>query len=202
MFGFSKVASLSSAQSLALAFLVLVILIAASGAALLLSRPDPVVITIHPPEPTSTPLPTPIPAPIKVYVTGAVALPEQVYQLPYGSRVADAIEAAGGFTDEANKILVNMAAILRDGDQAHAPFAGDEAASANLPTPPGGRRVYLNSATREELESLPGIGPETAKRIVEYRELAGGFENLNDLDNVSGIGPATLEKIADLVEFD
>lgn len=193
---------MSTTRSYVIVFLILVILIAVSGAVLLLSRPDPVLITIHPPAPTSTPLPTPTPAPIKVYVTGAVAKPDQVHQLPHGSRVADAIKAAGGLTDDADNALVNMAAILRDGDQVHAPSTGDEGKTANLPTPSGGQRIYVNTATQAELETLPGIGPETALRIIEYRELVGDFDRLSDLDNVSGIGPATLEKLADLVAFD
>ncbi len=186
-----------------IAFLILTIAISLGGAALLIEQRDNhYVITIHPPVPTSTPLPTPTPAPIKVYVTGAVAKPDQVHQLPHGSRVADAIEAAGGLTDDADNALVNMAAILRDGDQVHAPSTGDEGKTANLPTPSGGQRIYVNTATQAELETLPGIGPETALRIIEYRELVGDFDRLSDLDNVSGIGPATLEKLADLVAFD
>ena len=186
-----------------IAFLILTIAISLGGAALLIEQRDNrYVITIHPPAPTSTPLPTPTPAPIKVYVTGAVAKPDQVHQLPHGSRVADAIKAAGGLTDDADNALVNMAAILRDGDQVHAPSTGDEGKTANLPTPSGGQRIYVNTATQAELETLPGIGPETALRIIEYRELVGDFDRLSDLDNVSGIGPATLEKLADLVAFD
>ncbi len=193
--------TLTTSRLYVIAILVLIITIAFSGAALLLSRPDSAVITIHPPVPTSTPLPTPTPAPINVYVTGAVARPDQVHQLPHGSRVADAIEAAGGLIDDADNALVNMAAFLRDGDQVHAPFAGDEGETAKLPTPSGGSRVHLNSATQAELETLPGIGPEIALRIIEYRELVGDFDSLSDLDNVSGIGPATLERLADLVVF-
>ncbi len=188
--------------SYVIAFLVLIILIVLSGAVLLLSKPDPVLITIHPPQPTATPQPTAAPAPITVYVTGAVAKPDQLVQLPHGSRVSDALAAAGGLTTNANRALVNMAAIVRDGDQVHAPFTGDEAIVMDLPTPPGGSLVYVNTAAQAELETLPGIGPATARRIIEYRELVGTFDKLEDLDKVSGIGSATLEALKDLLAFD
>lgn len=195
-------ALVSGTRSIVLAFSALITLIAAGGAALLLARPDPVVITIHPPAPTATPLPTPSPAPINIYVTGAVALPDKIHQLPRDSRVAHAIAAAGGLADGADRSRVNMAAIVRDGDQVHVPLAADEEETADLPTPSGGHRVFVNTAAQAELETLPGIGPQTARRIIEYRELVGDFRSLRDLDNVSGIGPATLERLAELVAFD
>ena len=185
-----------------IAVLLLIALLAASGALLLHSRPKPVVIEIHPPAPTSTPLPTPTPAPITVYVTGAVAQPNQLYELPHGSRVSDAVAAAGGLMEGANRTIVNLAALLRDGDQVHAPFAGAAAEALDLPTPPGGERVYVNTATQAELETLPGVGPALAQRIINYRELVEPFDGLADLDKVSGIGPATLEQLKDLVAFD
>ena len=178
------------------------VIIVISGAVLLLSRPEPVHIIIRPPQPTATPAPTYTPAPILVYVTGAVAKPDQLVQLPYGSRVSDALEAVGGLTESANQTLVNLAAIVRDGDQVHVPFIGTEAENAELPTPSGGRRVYVNTATQAELDTLPGIGAAMAQRIIEYRELVGGFANLEDLDKVSGIGPAMLDRLKDLVAFD
>ena len=193
--------SLSSNRSAVILFLVLIIIIAVSGAVLLLSRPESVLITINPPQPTATPAPTITPAPILVYVTGAVAKPDQLVRLQYGSRVSDALAAAGGMTERANQTLVNLAAIVRDGDQVHVPFAEIEAESAELPTPSGGRRVYLNTATQAELETLPGIGAAMAQRIIEYRELVGEFRTLEDLDKVSGIGAATLEGLKDLVAF-
>ncbi len=192
-----------------LAFLIIVIAIAAGAALLLITRPDPVQITINPPQPTSTPEPSATPAPILIYVTGAVNNPETTVTLPYNSRVADAIEAAGGVTDDAELSLVNLAAVLHDGDQVHVPLqsaAGepaDEPAEVEaLPTRPGGEVVYINSATAEELETLPGIGPATAANIIEYREANGAFGSLEDLDNVPGIGSATLEELAPLIAFD
>lgn len=183
-----------------------------SGALLLSSRPDPVQITINPPVPTGTPLPTATPAPILVYITGAVNQPETTVEVPYNSRVMDAISAAGGFTNNANQTLVNIAGILRDGDQVHVPeivIVESQSEDSNtpldvedLPTPSGGNIIYINTATQEELETLPGIGPATAQSIIEYRDLNGSFNQLEDLDNVSGIGPATLENLRDLIAFD
>lgn len=182
--------------------LILVVLIIISGVLLRLSIPEPTTIIISPPQPTATPPPTFTPAPILVYVTGAVAQPNRLVQLAHVSRVADALAAVGGLVDGANETLVNQAAILRDGDQVHVPFLGEDSASAALPTPQGGRRINLNLATQAELETLPGIGPATARRILEYRELVGAFGGLEDLDNVSGIGEATLKRLKDLVAFD
>lgn len=166
-----------------------------------MSRPEPAIITISPPIPTATNAPTATPSPILVYVTGAVQHPERTFDLPFGSRVADAIAAAGGFTDQANKTLVNLAGILRDGDQVHVPSLIDGDV-VELPTPSGGAKVFVNQATIEELQMLPGVGPALAQRIVSYREGVGRFADLVDLDNVQGIGEATLEKWRDLIVFD
>lgn len=191
----------SSRKTIA-AFLILIIVMALCGALLIHLRQDPVSITIHAPLPTETPAPTPTHEPILVYVTGAVANPEQVYRLPWGSRVSDALEAAGGMTVDANPAAVNLAAVVRDGDQIHVSATGGDASAVELATPSGGRRVPINSASQAELETLPGVGPAMAQRIIEYREQVGEFASLADLDQVSGIGPATLENLKDLVSFD
>ncbi len=180
--------------------ILLLIMIALVGALLLASRPEPTTITILPPPPTDTPPPTTTPAPLQVYVTGAVANPERVVALPPGSRVEAALQAAGGFTDAADRARVNLASLLRDGDHIHVPALGAE--DVALPTPMGGEKLRLNSATQAELETLPGIGPVTAARIIEHREQVGSFAALEDLDAVKGIGPAGLEKLRDLVVFD
>lgn len=185
-------------------FLAVMILIVLGGWLLLESRPEPTVITIYPPFPTVTPAPTATPAPILVYVTGAVQQAGTVHLLPPGSRVMDAAAAAGGLTDLADPSLVNMAGILRDGDQVHVraiqPAGGDEA----LPTPSGssGQRVHINTAALDELQTLPGVGPAIAQRIVEYRQENGPFKRFDDLGNVSGIGLATLEEWRELVLLD
>lgn len=183
-------------------FLVVINLVALGGALLLLSRPEPAVITIHPPVPTATPLPTATPSMILVYVTGAVHQPATLQALPFGSRVRDAIAAAGEVTDLADLSRVNLAAIVRDGDQVHVASIHQDSGDAALPTPSGGSRVYVNTATLDELDTLPGIGPKIALRIVAYREALGPFKSLDDLDNVSGIGPVTLAKLRGLVIFD
>ncbi len=112
------------------------------------------------------------------------------------------MDAAGGMTKNANKTSVNLAATVRDGDQIHVMTNEVSDGNIELPTPSGGWRVHINTATQAELETLPGIGAATARRIIEYRELVGSFDSLADLDNVSGIGPATLENLKDLVAFD
>ena len=193
---------MSSSRASLAAFLILVTLIALSGALLLLSRPDSVDITINPPPPTATPAPTATPMPIVVYITGEVAQRGTQHILPHGSRVSDAIAAAGGFTDLANRELVNLAGILRDGDQVHVPSVETSQPEAGLPTPSGGSLVNVNTATLEELVTLPNIGPVTAQNIIDFREQAGPFSELADLDDVSGIGPATLEKLEELIRFD
>ena len=183
-------------------FLVLVVLISLSGALLLLSRPEPISITIKPPPPTAKPEASPTPLPILVYVTGEVAHRGTQHFLPYGSRVSDAVAAAGGFTTLANKERVNLAGVLRDGDQVHVPAITTETTNGALPTPSGGAVVRINSASQRELETLPRVGPTMAQRIIEYREQVGPFSTLADLDQVSGIGPSTLEALEDLIAFD
>ena len=194
--------STRSSRTVLTAFLLLSIALALCGALLLHLRQAPTRIAIHPPLPTDTPAPTPTHEPILVYVTGAVAHPEQLYALPWGSRVRDALEAAGGLTADAKRSAVNLAALIRDGDQIHVASSAADDADFALPTPSGGRRVPLNSASLAELQELPGVGPALAQRIIEYREQVGEFASLSDLDQVSGIGPATLENLKDLVSFD
>jgi competence protein ComEA len=135
-----------------------------------------------------------------VYVTGEVAHPQTMVSLPSGSRVEDAINAAGGATGNADLSRVNLSQMLNDGDQVHIPpLVGDD---IQTPTPNHLPLVHINSATLEELDTLPGIGPSLAQAIIDYRTDDGPFRSLDDLDNVSGIGPATLEDIRDLVVFD
>lgn len=195
--------SQASPLSTIIVLLIIAIFIIGSGALLLASRPDPVQITINPPVPTVTPLPTATPSPIQVYVTGAVTQPETIVEVPHNSRVMDAISAAGGFTENANQSLVNIAGILRDGDQVHVPEMSNASNGNNaLPTPSGGTIIYVNTATVEELATLPGIGIATAQRIIDYRTENGPFASLDDLDNVSGIGSGILSDIQELIAFD
>ena len=173
-------------------FLAVIMLVTLGGALLLLARPKPTAIAIHPPVPTATP------AGILVYVTGAVHQPGSLHLLPFGSRVTDAISAAGGFTDLADQTFVNLARRLRDGDWIHASSIHQAGGDAVSPAGP----IYINRATVAELETLPSIGPVMAQRIVLYREKMGPFTSLDDLDKVSGIGAATLEELRGLVAFD
>jgi competence protein ComEA len=154
----------------------------------------PIVISTPLPDPTS--LPEPTPAPIRVHVSGAVRQPD-VYELPAGCIVKDALEAAGGPADDADLDGINLAVELRDQQQVYVPRQGEAVPMA--PAPVGGGAVSgpvnINTATAAELETLPGIGPKTADAIVEYREANGSFETIEDIMDVPGIGEGTFEKI-------
>jgi competence protein ComEA len=189
----------SSERGTVVAFLLVVLVIIGGGILLLVTRPAPVQITILPPQPTPTPEASPTPAPITVYITGAVAQPNTTHVLPPQSRVQDGLTAAGGTLPNADLTRVNLAGILRDGDQVHVPLIGEAVA---IPTGSGVTTVYINSATQAELESLPGIGPAMAQRILDYRQANGRITSLEDFDNIEGVGPAMLENLRDLVSFE
>jgi competence protein ComEA len=184
-----------------IAFVVIAIAIILGAVLLWLNQPVPVQITINAPLPTASPAATATHEPILVYVTGAVNSPESTVSLAYGSRVQDAIDAAGGLTANADLERVNLVGIVRDGDQVHVPGIGEEMTEA-VPTASGGGIVFINSATLEELMTLPNIGESTAQAIIDYREVNGNFSSIDDLDNVDGIGPATLEELAPLISFE
>jgi competence protein ComEA len=135
-----------------------------------------------------------------VHVVGAVRRPG-LYRLADGSRVADAVHRAGGSTRHADLSLINLAAPLADGLQVlvprRQPGAAAAAAGADSTMPAG--PVHLNSATLEQLDALPGVGPVTAQKILDYRKQNGGFTSVDDLDAVPGIGPARLESLRELV---
>ena len=149
-------------------------------------------------------LPAPTPAPILVHIVGAVGQPG-VYPLPRESRVQDAIQAAGGFAEDADQKAVNLAVRLKDGEKITVPGVGDpvtpepvtpeSSRSGSIPVGP----VDLNSATLEELQTLPGIGETKAKAIIQYREQNNGFDSIQELQEVNGIGPATFENLKELV---
>ncbi len=140
--------------------------------------------------------------PIVVDVAGAVATPG-VFELPDGSRVQDAIAAAGGLAADADPSSVNRAAPVADGQQVYIPRAGETPAAAQGTgtAPTGGAEaaasglVNINSATAEELDALPGVGPSTAQAIIEDREANGPFAAVEDLMRVSGIGEKKFEKL-------
>jgi competence protein ComEA len=145
------------------------------------------------------------PAPVRklvVHVVGAVHAPG-LYELDEGSRVDDAISRAGGPQRKAALELVNLAAPVADGQQVVVPVrggGGGAQAADSQGSAPGGK-VHLNSATLEELDTLPGIGPVTAQKILDYRSANGAFHSVDELDAVPGIGPATLAELRPLVEL-
>ena len=150
----------------------------------------------------------PTPAPLRVHVTGAVAAPG-VYALPAGSIVLDAIAAAGGPLPEADQNVLNLARLVRDGDQvavplraaAGTPVEGQAVGVNSAPgvTPAAGLPLNLNTATTAELETLPGIGPTLAQTIVDYRAEHGPFATIESILDVPGIGEGKFEAIKDLV---
>jgi competence protein ComEA len=140
-------------------------------------------------------------APLFVNVVGAVRRPG-LYRLKEGARVADAVTRAGGPTTKAQIELVNLAARIADGEQIVVPRRGLGApigtARATVGTAATGP-VHLNSATLEQLDALPGVGPVTAQKILDYRQKHGSFGSVDELDAISGIGPARLGTLRDLV---
>jgi len=138
-----------------------------------------------------------VPAPLVVDVVGAVHRPG-LYRLRQGARIADAIARAGGATRRAELSLVNLAAPLADGVQIVVParIAGGGTGAAAATSGP----VHLNTATLEDLDALPGIGPVTAQKILDFRQQHGAFSNVDELDAIPGIGPARLDQLRDLVQ--
>jgi len=139
------------------------------------------------------------PAPsLVVDVVGAVRRPG-LYRLAQGSRIADAVARAGGATRRAELALVNLAAPVADGTQIVVPGrTPNSSAAAATPEAPAGP-VHLNNATLEELDGLPGVGPVTAQKILDYRQQHGAFSSVDELDAIPGIGPKRLEQLRDLV---
>jgi competence protein ComEA len=176
------------------------VLVCLVAAALLLRRhdggtPGAAALRVAPVAPAA-PARTPAARPsVVVDVVGAVARPG-LYHLPQGARVADAVARAGGLTRHAERAAVNLAAPIADGEQVLVAARGSPggavgAAGSGTATAP----VSLSSATVEQLDTLPGVGPVTAQKIVAYRQQHGPFTSVEALDAIPGIGPA---RIADL----
>jgi competence protein ComEA len=152
------------------------------------------------------PLPSVLPAPeteavapdtyITVHVAGFVLSPGLV-ELAQDARVADAVAAAGGLRPGADTSAVNLAAPLRDGDQILIPGPSDQAGQPSSSATDGDGRVRINQATAAELETLPGVGPVLAQRILDFREEHGLFQTVEDLLDVPGIGEAKLASLRD-----
>jgi competence protein ComEA len=134
---------------------------------------------------------------IYVHVLGQVATPG-LYELPDGARAVDAVAAAGGFTEKADAAGINLARLVSDGEQIVVPAIG-EAAPGAVPGITGDGRVNLNTADSAALDTLPGVGPATAAKILAWRDEHGRFESVDDLLDVGGIGEAKLDAIRDLV---
>lgn len=183
-----------------LLLLLLVVVVLVGVALFQVRRPQPEPIRLS----TAIPLPSPgatsTPHPLRVYVCGAVRKPD-VYLLAPDSIVKDAITAAGGATGDADLDRINLASPVADGQQVYVPGVGEEELPVTLPAnlPEGGGTVNINTAGASALESLPGIGPVLAQRIVDYREKHGPFTRIEEIRDVPGIGQATFEYLRDLI---
>lgn len=185
------------------------------------ARPAPAAAPVLPlpSEPTAgavgagQPAEVPSTGPVVVHVSGAVAS-EGVIELAAGSRVIDAVEAAGGVRRRARTDQLNLARVLRDGEQIHVPTTGSAGGSrpdvagggvasggeSGVTTAPGTADVVsLNTASVAELEALPDVGPVLAGRIVAHRDSIGGFTSVEQLLEVDGIGDKTFAALRDLV---
>lgn len=150
---------------------------------------------------------------VVVHVVGAVRQPKLV-ELPSHARVGDALEAAGGPTEDADLGRINLARVVSDGEQVYVPREGEEIPSEiagpatgveSSPSGPGaeasgdGALVNINTASESELDELPGVGPAIAARIVEHRTTNGPFSNIEQLQDVKGIGPAIFEELRERI---
>lgn len=150
---------------------------------------------------------------IVIYICGAVK-ENKVITLKENSRICDAIDAAGGLTDGADLTNINLASILEDGEKIYIPKKGEisqtESISSHSQTSSypnnsssdlKNTKININKATQTELETIPGVGPSTALKIINYREENGKFKNIEDIKNVSGIGDSKYEKIKNYISI-
>jgi competence protein ComEA len=160
------------------------------AAVVLISLPDrmsPLVI-----------LPTVTVSPIKIHITGAITNPG-VVNIPVNSRIQDAINAAGGVTDEADLAPINLAAVVTDGQKIIIPILGEtldqNSVTVQKSSSDGSLLISLNSADQKELEKLPGIGEEKAKAIIAERDKRGRFQFVDDLSDIPGFTQNLLNQI-------
>src|ERR671930_281119 len=179
----------------------LVLLLLAARFVLPASTTTPAAPLPPPPAPGTSATGTPG-ARLVVDVVGAVRRPG-LYRLEQGARIADAVARAGGATRKAELAQVNLAAPLADGEQVVIPKRGAPGAVPPAADSSGGAAttapVQLSTATLEQLDTLPGVGPATAQKILDYRTKHGAFISVDELDAVPGIGPKRLEQLRDLV---
>lgn len=175
-------------------------------------RVQPAPIVIEPLAPTPSPGPTSTPRPLRVYISGAVQHPD-VYELPADSIVRDLVNSAGDFADDAAVDAVNLALPLADGMHVHIPTYHEAPMAppvVSAPLPPvnsldaggaaaAGGLININTATLEELDTLPGIGPSTAQKIIDHRNEHGPFPTIEAILDVAGIGPAKFDAIKALI---
>ena len=143
---------------------------------------------------------------VTVDVKGAVKSPG-IYDLPVGSRVHDAVQKAGGLTEEADSKSLNLAQKVSDEALVYVPTKGEEAtsqqaASETSPSTSKEKKVNLNKASLEELKQVKGLGGKRAQDIIDHREANGKFKSVDELKKVSGIGAKTIEKLKDYVTVD
>jgi len=174
-------------------------------------QPEPIEIVVPTIAPTMTPTETSTPAPLHIHVIGAVQHPG-VYVIEPNSRLIQAIEAAGGLADGADQARINLADLVVDGQQIYVPIVGtppppSPTAIRPSPThaakpalaPSHGALININTASAAELDTLPGIGPAYAQRIIAYRETSGPFSSPEQVQQVKGIGPVCYERIQNLI---
>jgi competence protein ComEA len=166
-------------------------------------------------QPHGTPVelfPRPTPGLLVIDIEGSVQKPG-VYSLPPKSRVKDAVLAAGGFLSNADQTRTNLAALIQDGQKIQVVALGETPAPSitdGKPTSSTGKNkaqpspqpsfpININTATSDELQNLPGIGPSKANAIVQYREQKGNFKNITDIQQVDGIGPTIYNQIKSLI---
>ncbi len=157
--------------------------------------------------------PSPTQVPIEINIVGGVVHPG-VYTLPEGSRIQDAVDAAGGLLAGTDVGSINLAAKLEDGQQVEipgglaagatsqpggVPFSVIQTPGLPLPPTPVVGRININTATLAQLDSLPNIGPATAQAIITYRAQHGAFARIQDIMQVPGIGPSTFDAISSLI---